>query len=136
MKLLKSTATVGSATILSRILGFVRDVVHAAPRVAAFGVHFAVAVEYEAGPAAGQVGVVVDDRREVVRREAVGLEEHLVLEPGVLDHDVVAEHVLEYLEGPVVRVAGFDTPFPYALEHLYMPDVRRVLKGIEKTFSW
>ena len=27
MKLLKSTATVGSATILSRILGFIRDVV-------------------------------------------------------------------------------------------------------------
>ena len=27
MKLLKSTVTVGSATILSRILGFVRDVV-------------------------------------------------------------------------------------------------------------
>ena len=49
---------------------------------------------------------------------------------------IVAEKALEYLEGPVARVAGFDTPFPYALEHLYMPDVRRVLKGIERTFNW
>ena len=49
---------------------------------------------------------------------------------------IVAEKCIEYLEGPVVRVAGFDTPFPYTLEKLYMPDVRRVLKGIEKTFAW
>ncbi len=49
---------------------------------------------------------------------------------------IVAEKCIEYLEGPVVRVAGFDTPFPYTLEHLYMPDARRVLAGIDKTFSW
>jgi pyruvate dehydrogenase E1 component beta subunit len=49
---------------------------------------------------------------------------------------IVAEKALAHLEGPVVRVGGFDTPFPYSLEHLYMPDVRRVLKGIEKTFNW
>jgi 2-oxoisovalerate dehydrogenase E1 component beta subunit len=49
---------------------------------------------------------------------------------------IVAEKACEYLEGPVVRVAGFDTPFPYTLEHLYMPDARRVLAGIERTFTW
>jgi len=49
---------------------------------------------------------------------------------------IVAEKACEYLEGPVVRVAGFDTPFPYTLENLYMPDVRRVLAGIERTFVW
>ncbi|MEZ5963983.1 MAG: alpha-ketoacid dehydrogenase subunit beta [Planctomycetota bacterium] len=49
---------------------------------------------------------------------------------------IVAEKVCEYLEGPVVRVAGFDTPFPYTLENLYMPDARRVLAGIDKTFHW
>ena len=38
--------------------------------------------------------------------------------------------------GPIVRVAGFDTPFPYTLEHLYMPDTKRVLAGIDKTFVW
>jgi 2-oxoisovalerate dehydrogenase E1 component beta subunit len=49
---------------------------------------------------------------------------------------IVAEKALEYLEGPIVRVAGFDTPFPYTLENLYLPDARRVLHGIEKTFTW
>src|SRR5262245_50564204 len=49
---------------------------------------------------------------------------------------IVAEKCIEYLEGPVVRVAGFDTPFPYTLEALYMPDVKRVAAGIEKTFVW
>ena len=49
---------------------------------------------------------------------------------------IVAEKAIEYLEGPIVRVAGFDTPFPYSLENLYLPDTRRVLHGIEKTFVW
>ena len=49
---------------------------------------------------------------------------------------IIAEKAIEYLEGPVVRVAGFDTPFPYTLEPLYMPDQNRVLAGIEKTFVW
>lgn len=49
---------------------------------------------------------------------------------------IVAEKAIGSLEGPVIRVGGFDTPFPYSLEHLYMPDVRRVLRGIEATFQW
>lgn len=49
---------------------------------------------------------------------------------------IVAERAIEYLEGPIARVAGFDTPFPYALEGIYMPDVRRVVRGIERTFDW
>ena len=49
---------------------------------------------------------------------------------------IIAEKAIEYMEGPIVRVAGFDTPFPYALEHLYMPDPKRVAAGIENTFVW
>jgi 2-oxoisovalerate dehydrogenase E1 component beta subunit len=49
---------------------------------------------------------------------------------------IVAEHAIEYLEGPIARVTGFDTPFPYTLENLYLPDARRVLQGIEKTYRW
>lgn len=45
---------------------------------------------------------------------------------------LIAEKAIEYLEGPVLRVAGFDTPYPYTLEHIYMPDSRRVLEAIEK----
>jgi len=45
---------------------------------------------------------------------------------------LIAEHVIEYMEAPVVRVTGFDTPFPNTLEHHYLPDHRRVLDAIER----
>lgn len=44
----------------------------------------------------------------------------------------IAERGLLHLEAPIVRVAGFDVPFPYALEDDYMPNANRVLKAIEK----
>lgn len=44
---------------------------------------------------------------------------------------IIAENAIEYMEAPVVRVTGFDTPFPNALEHHYVPDPRRVLDAIE-----
>jgi pyruvate dehydrogenase E1 component beta subunit len=49
---------------------------------------------------------------------------------------LIAEHAIEYLEGPVIRVAGFDTPLPYTLEHVYLPDSRRVLEAIEKVVNF
>jgi pyruvate dehydrogenase E1 component beta subunit len=39
---------------------------------------------------------------------------------------IVAERALGSLLGPIARVAGFDTPFPYTLEHVYLPEARRV----------
>lgn len=49
---------------------------------------------------------------------------------------LIAEHAIEYMEAPVVRVTGFDTPFPNTLEHHYMPDDRRVLDAIEKVHGF
>ncbi len=49
---------------------------------------------------------------------------------------IVAEKAIESLEAPIARVTGFDTPFPYSLEHVYMPDVRRVLAAIERTVNF
>lgn len=49
---------------------------------------------------------------------------------------LIAEHAIEYMEAPVVRVTGFDTPFPNTLEHHYMPDERRVLDAIEHVHSF
>ena len=49
---------------------------------------------------------------------------------------LVAENVIEYMEAPVVRVTGFDTPFPNTLEHHYLPDQRRVLDAIEHVFDY
>lgn len=49
---------------------------------------------------------------------------------------LIAEHAIEYMEAPVVRVTGFDTPFPNTLEHHYMPDARRVLDAIERVAQY
>jgi pyruvate dehydrogenase E1 component beta subunit len=48
----------------------------------------------------------------------------------------IQERALEHLEAPIVRVAGFDTPFPYALEHEYMPNADRVLGAVRQTLEW
>ena len=43
---------------------------------------------------------------------------------------------MAHLEAPIERVTGFDTPFPYTLEHEYMPNADRILGAIEKTLEW
>ena len=43
---------------------------------------------------------------------------------------LVNEHCFDWLEAPVVRVTGYDTPFPYALEFAYLPDDERVLQAL------
>ena len=48
----------------------------------------------------------------------------------------IAERAVEHLEGPIVRVAGWETPFPYALEKAYMPNPARVLRAIKKTLNF
>jgi 2-oxoisovalerate dehydrogenase E1 component beta subunit len=45
---------------------------------------------------------------------------------------LIAEEAIEYLKSPIVRVAGFDTPYPYALDHLYLPGADRVMAAIKK----
>ncbi len=44
---------------------------------------------------------------------------------------MIAESAIEYMEAPIRRVTGFDTPFPNTLEHHYLPDKRRVLDAVE-----
>jgi pyruvate dehydrogenase E1 component beta subunit len=49
---------------------------------------------------------------------------------------LVAEQALTSLQAPISRVTGYDTPFPYTLEHTYLPDAKRVLAGIEHVMSF
>ena len=45
----------------------------------------------------------------------------------------VAERAFYYLEAPVMRVSGFDVPFPPAhLESLFLPDVDRILDAVDR----
>ncbi|HEX5541412.1 MAG TPA: alpha-ketoacid dehydrogenase subunit beta [Micromonospora sp.] len=49
----------------------------------------------------------------------------------------VTEECFYSLESPVLRVAGFDTPYPAArLEEEYLPDLDRVLDAVDRTFGW
>ncbi|MGA8664815.1 MAG: alpha-ketoacid dehydrogenase subunit beta [Thermoplasmata archaeon] len=43
---------------------------------------------------------------------------------------LIAEKALYSLKSPVVRVTGYDTPFPYALENLYLPNADRVVHAV------
>ena len=47
----------------------------------------------------------------------------------------VAERAVDYLDGPIVRVTGWDTPFPYALEPHYLPNVRRIVHGVRRALG-
>lgn len=49
---------------------------------------------------------------------------------------IVAEKAMDVLEAPIKRVAGFDTPFPYTLEHVYMPHADRALRAIEEVMTF
>ena len=46
------------------------------------------------------------------------------------------ERCLAHLEGPIERVCGFDTPFPYSLEHEYLPNADRVVGAVRKSLNW
>jgi len=49
----------------------------------------------------------------------------------------VAERAFYSLEAPVLRVSGFDTPFPPAkLEGSYLPDVDRILEAVDRSLAY
>jgi 2-oxoisovalerate dehydrogenase E1 component beta subunit len=45
---------------------------------------------------------------------------------------IIAEEAILHLEAPIVRVSGLDTPFPYTLEHVHLPDPERVALAVGK----
>src|SRR6185436_19743436 len=49
---------------------------------------------------------------------------------------LIAEQALTSLQAPVLRVTGYDTPFPYTLEHAYLPDAARVLRALEHVMRY
>jgi 2-oxoisovalerate dehydrogenase E1 component beta subunit len=49
---------------------------------------------------------------------------------------LVQERCFLHLEAPVRRLTGYDTPFPYTLEHAYLPDAARVTLAVEETMNY
>ncbi len=48
----------------------------------------------------------------------------------------IAEEVLDSLEAPPLRVTGFDTPYPYAQDKVYMPTVTRILNAAKRVLDY
>ena len=48
----------------------------------------------------------------------------------------IQERAILHLEAPILRVTGFDTPFPYTLEHEYLPDATRILDAVERVVNF
>jgi pyruvate dehydrogenase E1 component beta subunit len=49
----------------------------------------------------------------------------------------VAEECFYSLEAPVLRVTGFNVPYPAArLEEAYLPDLDRLLDAVDRSFGW
>jgi pyruvate/2-oxoglutarate/acetoin dehydrogenase E1 component len=50
---------------------------------------------------------------------------------------LIAEHAILDLHGPVLRVTGYDVPYPYwQLEDLYMPSVARVVDAARRLLAF
>ena len=48
----------------------------------------------------------------------------------------VQEKAFDYLQAPVRRVCGYDTPFPGIMEPLYLPDNRKLFEAIKETVNY
>ncbi len=48
----------------------------------------------------------------------------------------IAEELLDQLLAPPIRVTGFDTPYPYIPDRLYMPTVTRILNAAKKALEY
>ncbi|MER5700598.1 alpha-ketoacid dehydrogenase subunit beta [Micromonospora sp. NPDC002296] len=49
----------------------------------------------------------------------------------------ITEECFYSLESPVLRVTGFDTPYPASrVEEEYLPDLDRVLDAVDRAFGW
>ncbi len=49
---------------------------------------------------------------------------------------LIQEKAFLTLKAPIRRVTGFDTPFPYATEKIYVPDAGRVAEAIRATIAF
>ncbi len=64
-------------------------------------------------------------------------EAHVTLGVGAEIAARVTEECFHSLEAPVLRVGGYDTPYPPArIEEAWLPDLDRVLDAVDRTFGY
>src|ERR671915_652648 len=70
-------------------------------------------------------------------RAVVAHEAHVNLGLGAELAARITEECFYSLEAPVLRVGGFDTPYPAArLEEESLPDLDRVIDAVDRSFGW
>jgi len=97
--------------------------------ILAYGAMVPVSIEAAEQAAAQGVSAEVVDLRTLVP-----LDQATVLDSVRKTGRAVIVH--EAPNPPVLRVTGYDTPFPYTLEHTYLPDAPRVLRAIEHVMRY
>ena len=76
-------------------------------------------------------------RDELLRDRRVVHEAQVTLGIGAEIAARVTETCFHSLEAPVLRVGGYDTPYPPSkLEEEYLPDLDRVLDAVDRSFGW
>jgi pyruvate dehydrogenase E1 component beta subunit len=82
------------------------------------------------------MGPVYDSVRRT-GRVVVTHEAHVNLGVGAELAARIAEECFYSLEAPVLRVGGFDTPYPASrIEEDYLPDLDRVLDAVDRTLDF
>ncbi len=82
------------------------------------------------------LGPVLESVRRTGRLVVVH-EAHVTLGLGAEIAARVTEECFHSLEAPVLRVGGYDTPYPPArIEEAYLPDLDRVLDAVDRTFAY
>jgi pyruvate dehydrogenase E1 component beta subunit len=82
------------------------------------------------------LGPVVESVRRT-GRAVVAHEAHVNLGMGAELAARITEECFYSLEAPVLRVGGFDTPYPPArVEEEWLPDLDRVLDAVDRTFAF
>jgi pyruvate dehydrogenase E1 component beta subunit len=79
---------------------------------------------------------VLDSVRRTGRAVVVH-EAHVNLGMGAELAARITEQCFYHLESPVLRVGGFDTPYPASrIEEEWLPDLDRVLDAVDRTMSF
>jgi 2-oxoisovalerate dehydrogenase E1 component beta subunit len=82
----------------------------------------------------------LDTIAEAVRRTGRAVVVHEAPLTAGFGAEVVArivEDAFDYLEAPVLRVTGYDTPYPPATrESHYLPNVERILAAVHKVTGY
>jgi 2-oxoisovalerate dehydrogenase E1 component beta subunit len=81
------------------------------------------------------MGPVLDSVRRT-GRAVVAHEAHVNLGMGSEIAARITEECFYHLEAPVLRVGGFDTPYPPSrLEEEWLPDLDRVLDAVDRSLA-